>query len=70
MATATNPIPPQEPMAGLTPPPAAVLLRLRRLESRVQVLEQTVRDLSAALDRMDQSDAETVVRRTLDQLQP
>jgi hypothetical protein len=57
-------------MAQPAPPPAAVLLRLRRLESRVHVLEQTVRDLAAALDRMDQSDAETVVRRTLDQLQP
>ncbi|WP_327002171.1 hypothetical protein OHA72_44690 [Dactylosporangium sp. NBC_01737] len=70
MASTTGPITPEEPAANRTPPPADVLLRLRLLESRVQVLEQTVRDLETALDRLDQSDAATVVRRALDQLQP
>ncbi len=63
MTAPTNPV--------TTAPPVGELLReLRLLESRVHVLEQTVHDLAAALDRMDQNDAATVVRRTLDQLHP
>ncbi|GAA3248075.1 hypothetical protein ACFO1B_39130 [Dactylosporangium siamense] len=61
-------IAPDEPVAGGFPPSDAVLLRVRRLESRVQLLELTVRDLAAALDRLDRDDAVTVVRRALDQL--
>ncbi|GAB3842682.1 hypothetical protein ACFPIJ_42485 [Dactylosporangium cerinum] len=61
-------IAPDEPVAGGPPPSEAVLLRVRGLESRVQLLEQTVRDLAAALDRLDRDDAATMVRKTLDQL--
>jgi len=69
MTSATSPATPEEHTVR-TPPVADLTLRMRQLEARVQVLEQTVRDLGAALDRMDSSDAATVVRRTLDQLQP
>lgn len=70
MTAPTNPITTAEPVADHTPPVGDLLLHVHLLESRVHVLEQTVRDLAAALDRMDQSDAATMVRRTLDQLQP
>ena len=52
------------------PTPTDAPLRLRQLEARVQVLEQAVRELAAALDRLELSDAAIVIRRTFDQLPP
>ncbi|MFF5234866.1 hypothetical protein [Dactylosporangium sp. NPDC000521] len=54
--------------ARTTTPVDDIWIRVCLLESRVRVLEQTVRDLAAAVDRTDPNEAATVIRQALNQL--